>query len=368
MLSLAVIWTSARVQRGALLQHLPQLFPETGPRQGGTRVTILGENLGLQFRDIQMGVRVGKIPCMPVEEEYVSAERIVCLLNDATNYRVQEAHVEVCVKDCINDYRALSPRPFTFVTPYFNRIQPSQGPISGGTRITVEGSYLNAGSYVSVRFAQRPCFFKSSFHKLTLQKIDCPEIAMTAISIITLPSIHPSIHYPTRFIPSGVTGVCWCLSPALLGRRQGYTLDRPGSDHMLLRHYHVTSASLSDMPTGGGHIFKSGGTLLTVSGTNLATIQEPKIRAKYGQVESFHNCTVYNNSVMVCLAPSVADSELGFSESGTDPDEIGFYLDNVNALVVVNKTFSYYPDPVFEPLSPSGVLELKPTSPLILKV
>lgn len=82
----------------------------------------------------------------------------------------------------------------------------------------------------------------------------------------------------------------------------------------------------------------------------------------------FQNCTVYNNSVMVCLAPSVADSELGFSETGTGPDEIGFYMDNVNALVVVNETFSYYPDPVFEPLSPSGILELKPTSPLILKV
>ena len=71
---------------------------------------------------------------------------------------------------------------------------------------------------------------------------------------------------------------------------------------------------------------------------------------------------------MVCLAPSVADSELGFAETGTGPDEIGFYMDNVNALVVVNETFSYYPDPVFEPLSPSGILELKPTSPLILKV
>lgn len=71
---------------------------------------------------------------------------------------------------------------------------------------------------------------------------------------------------------------------------------------------------------------------------------------------------------MVCLAPSVADSELGFSETGTGPDEIGFYMDNVNALLVVNETFSYYPDPVFEPLSSSGILELKPTSPLILKV
>lgn len=52
-----------------------QLFPETGPRQGGTRVTIWGENLGLQFRDIQTGVKLGKVPCVPVEDEYLSAER-----------------------------------------------------------------------------------------------------------------------------------------------------------------------------------------------------------------------------------------------------------------------------------------------------
>uniref|UniRef100_A0A3B4Z990 Plexin-A1 n=1 Tax=Stegastes partitus TaxID=144197 RepID=A0A3B4Z990_9TELE len=301
---------------------ITKLFPETGPRQGGTRVTILGENLGLQFRDIQMGVRLGKVPCVPLEEEYVSAERIVCLLNDATGYRVQEAQVEVCVRDCVNDYRALSPRPFTFVTPYFTRIQPSQGPISGGTRVTIEGSYLNAGSYVSVSIGPQPCYFK---------KRNAREIV--------------------------------CVTPA--GLAPGSTSVLVDIDDAELRNPEVKFNYTED-PTvlriEPDWSIASGGTLLTVSGTNLATIREPKIRAKYGQ-----NCTVYNNSVMVCLAPSVADSELGFSETGTGPDEIGFYMDNVNALVVVNETFSYYPDPVFEPLSPSGVLELKPTSPLILK-
>lgn len=71
---------------------------------------------------------------------------------------------------------------------------------------------------------------------------------------------------------------------------------------------------------------------------------------------------------MVCLAPSVAGSDKGFSESGTSPDEIGFVMDDVRSVLVVNETFSYHPDPVFEPLSPSGMLELKPSSPLILKV
>ncbi|KAM7410864.1 hypothetical protein PAMA_021025 [Pampus argenteus] len=303
------------------------LFPETGPRQGGTRVTILGENLGLLFRDIQMGVRLGKVPCVPIEEEYLSAERIVCLLNDATGYRVQEAQVEVCVRDCVNDYRALSPRPFTFVTPYFTRIQPSQGPISGGTRVTIEGSNLNAGSSVSVSIGPQTCHFK---------KRNAREIV--------------------------------CVTPA--GLAPGSASVLVDIDDAELRNPEVKFNYTED-PTvlriEPDWSIASGGTLLTVSGTNLATIREPKIRAKYGQAESFHNCTVYNNSVMVCLAPSVADSELGFSETGTGPDEIGFYMDNVNALVVVNETFSYYPDPVFEPLSSSGILELKPTSPLILK-
>uniref|UniRef100_A0A8C7ZJ69 Plexin-A1 n=1 Tax=Oryzias sinensis TaxID=183150 RepID=A0A8C7ZJ69_9TELE len=301
---------------------ITKLFPETGPRQGGTRLTILGENLGLEFRDIQMGVRVGKVPCVPIEDEYVSAERIVCLLNDATSYRVQEAQVEVCVRDCVNDYRALSPRPFTFVTPFFTRIQPSQGPVSGGTRVTIEGSYLNAGSYVSVSIGLQSCHFK-------------------------------------RYRSANMV----CVSPA--GMAAGGASVLVDIDDAELRNPEVKFIYTED-PTilriEPDWSIASGGTLLTVSGTNLATIREPKIRAKYGQ-----NCTVFNNSVMVCLAPSVADSELGFSETGTGPDEIGFYMDNVNALVVVNETFNYYPDPVFEPLSPSGILELKPPSPLILK-
>uniref|UniRef100_A0A8C2Q0L9 Plexin A1 n=1 Tax=Cyprinus carpio TaxID=7962 RepID=A0A8C2Q0L9_CYPCA len=110
----------------------------------------------------------------------------------------------------------------------------------------------------------------------------------------------------------------------------------------------------------------SGGTLLTVIGSNLASVREPKMRAKYGSVSSVNNCTVLNNTVMVCLVPSVAGSERGFSEAGSGPDEIGFIMDNVQTLLVVNETFSFYPDPVFEPFSPS-MLELKPGSPLILK-
>nr|XP_008531801.1 PREDICTED: plexin-A1 [Equus przewalskii] len=112
----------------------------------------------------------------------------------------------------------------------------------------------------------------------------------------------------------------------------------------------------------------SGGTLLTVTGTNLATVREPRIRAKYGGVERENSCLVYNDTTMVCRAPSVDNPARSPPELGERPDELGFIMDDVRSLLVLNaSSFLYYPDPVLEPLSPTGLLELKPSSPLILK-
>ncbi|XP_027003136.1 plexin-A1b [Tachysurus fulvidraco] len=308
--------------------RITKLFPETGPRQGGTQLTITGENLGLQFRDIQNGIRIGKVACQPVEEEYISAEQIVCRVADATGYRVQEAQVEVCVRDCQPEYRAVSPKAFTFVSPYFTRVMPSRGPFSGGTKITILGSHLNAGSAVSVKIGLNTC----RFERRSAREIVCVTPAGSAI---------------------GGTPVMVDINFAELRNPEvkfNYT-----DDPTILKiepNWSITS----------------GGTPLTVTGTNLATVREPKMRAMSGAIRSINNCTVVNNTVMVCLAPSVAgsDSEKSVSEVGTSPDEIGFIMDNVYSLLVVNESFTYYPDPVFEPLPPT-MLELKPGSPLILK-
>lgn len=50
-----------------------QIHPLRGPKEGGTRVTIVGENLGLSSREV--GVRVAGVRCNPIPAEYVSAER-----------------------------------------------------------------------------------------------------------------------------------------------------------------------------------------------------------------------------------------------------------------------------------------------------
>lgn len=52
-----------------------QIIPVTGPREGGTKVTIRGENLGLEFWEIENDVKVAEVKCTPLIEEYIPAEQ-----------------------------------------------------------------------------------------------------------------------------------------------------------------------------------------------------------------------------------------------------------------------------------------------------
>uniref|UniRef100_A0A8C3V379 Plexin-A1 n=1 Tax=Catharus ustulatus TaxID=91951 RepID=A0A8C3V379_CATUS len=289
---------------------ITKLFPETGPRQGGTRLTITGENLGLKFEDVRWGVKVGKVA--------LPGEGWVC----------SKLPQEVCIRDCTPNYRAISPKTFTFVTPTFSRVVPARGPLSGGTWIAIEGTYLNAGSNVSVTIGGRPC----AFSWRSAREIRC--------------------RTPPGHTPGG--------SPILIN------INRAELSNPEVKYNYTEDPTIQKIDPEWS--INSGGTLLTVTGTNLATIKEPRIRAKYCSSERENNCTVYNDTTMVCYAPSIDNPVRSPPELGDRPDEIGFVMDNVQALLIINTTnFVYYPDPVFEPLSPTGMLELKPSSPLILK-
>uniref|UniRef100_A0A2K6KZI9 Plexin-A1 n=1 Tax=Rhinopithecus bieti TaxID=61621 RepID=A0A2K6KZI9_RHIBE len=306
-----------------------KLSPETGPRQGGTRLTITGENLGLRFEDVRLGVRVGKVLCSPVESEYISAEQIVCEIGDASSVRAHDALVEVCVRDCSPHYRALSPKRFTFVTPTFYRVSPSRGPLSGGTWIGIEGSHLNAGSDVAVSVGGRPC----SFSWRNSREIRCltppgqsPGSVPIIININRAQLTNPEVKY-------------------------NYT-----EDPTILRIDPEWSIN-------------SGGTLLTVTGTNLATVREPRIRAKYGGIERENvspcpqGCHVYNDTTMVCRAPSVANPVRSpHGAGGSDQMSWASSWTTCGSLLVLQSTsFLTIPDPYWStqvplasPHSPQG--------------
>uniref|UniRef100_A0A8C5SVG7 Plexin A3 n=1 Tax=Laticauda laticaudata TaxID=8630 RepID=A0A8C5SVG7_LATLA len=278
-------------RRGARCTHprITQVLPLTGPKEGGTRVTVWGENLGLHFYEV--GVRVAGVRCSSLPAEYISAERLVCELEPSLLPDPPPGPVELCVGDCS--------------TPSYFGVDPERGPTSGGTKISLLGNHLDAGSNVTVAIRGAPC-----------------------------PG--PVCSGNAKFLFSGY------VFP--------FSVCRP-------KHWFLFCPS-----------FYSGSTSLTVSGTHLLTIQEPRVRAAYGGIETINSCQVLNDSIMLCKAPGIIPREQALPLGGAHPDEFGFLLDDVAATRTLNRSaFTYYPDPTFETFGPSGILEIKPGSHVVLK-
>lgn len=84
----------------------------------------------------------------------------------------------------------------------------------------------------------------------------------------------------------------------------------------------------------------------------------------------FHQvCKTVNASSLTCWAPALTPEYRPGLDAVERPDEFGFIFNNVQALLIFNNTkFIYYPNPTFELLSTTGILEQKPGTPIILKV
>ncbi|XP_029417713.1 plexin-A3 isoform X2 [Nannospalax galili] len=313
-------------QKGARCSHprITQIYPLMGPKEGGTRVTIVGENLGLTSREV--GLRVAGVRCNSIPTEYVSAERIVCEMEESLVPSPAPGPAELCVGDCSADFRTQSQQLYSFVSPTFDRVNPTRGPASGGTRLTISGTSLDAGSRVTVIVRDGEC----QFVRRDAEAIVCISPVSTlgpSQAPITLAIDHANISSP---------GVIYT-----------YTQD-PTVTHL--------------EPTWS---IINGSTAITVSGTHLLTVQEPRVRAKYRGIETTNTCQVINDTAMLCKAPGIFLGRPQPRAQGEHPDEFGFLLDHVQTARSLNRSsFTYYPDPSFEPL---GVLDVKPGSHVVLK-
>uniref|UniRef100_A0A8B9THX2 Plexin-A4 n=1 Tax=Anas platyrhynchos TaxID=8839 RepID=A0A8B9THX2_ANAPL len=285
---------------------ITDINPVTGPREGGTKVTIRGENLGLEFRDIASHVKVAGVECKPLVEGYIPAEQ-----------ERESTFVILCFQH----------HPLLLQTLTLSDLKPKRGPVSGGTQVTITGNNLNAGSNVIVTFGRQPClFYRSTKHIVCNTTASDEGFEKVKVSVrVDKAKIHQELQYE------------YVEDPTILRIEPEWS------------------------------IF-SGNTPIAVWGTHLDLIQNPQIRAKHGGKEHVNNCEVQNSTEMTCQAPALAVDPNHQSELAERPEEFGFILDNVQSLLILNKTnFTYYPNPVFEVFNPSGILELKPGSPIILK-
>uniref|UniRef100_A0A674IYI4 Plexin A4 n=1 Tax=Terrapene triunguis TaxID=2587831 RepID=A0A674IYI4_9SAUR len=241
---------------------------------------------------------------------------IVCEMGEAKPSQ-HAGFVEICVAECKPEFMARSSQLYYFMTLTLSDLKPKRGPVSGGTQVTITGTNLNAGSNVVVTFGRQPCLFYR-----------CAR--------------NPSL----RLVPGAGS--------------------REWRDVAGLQFEYMEDPTILRIEPEWSII--SGNTPIAVWGTHLDLIQNPQIRAKHGGKEHVNICEVQNATEMTCQAPALPVDPNHQSELTERPEEFGFILDNVQSLLILNKTnFTYYPNPVFEAFNPSGILELKPGTPIILK-
>ncbi|XP_059687175.1 plexin-A2 [Gavia stellata] len=318
-------WSSRNVKCSN--PRITEILTVSGPPEGGTRVTIRGVNLGLDFSEIAHGVQVAGVQCTPLPEQYIVAEQIVCEMGQALP-GISSGPVLLCIGECKPEFTARSAQQYMFVTPVVSFLNPSRGPESGGTMVTISGHYLGAGSRVSVLLGNQTC----EFYGRSMNEIVC----VSAPSAHGLGAVHVSV-----------------------------SIDRAQLEQTLLFEY-IDDPKVQHIEPEWS--IASGHTPLTVTGSNLDVIQEPRIRVKYNGKEFVNVCKAVNATALACLAPPLTPEYRPGLDAVERPDEFGFIFNNVQSLLVYNDTkFIYYPNPTFELLSPTGVLEQKPGSPIILK-
>ncbi|NXD27485.1 PLXA2 protein, partial [Spelaeornis formosus] len=224
--------------------RITEILTVSGPPEGGTRVTIRGVNLGLDFSEIAQGVQVAGVQCTPLPQHYVVAEQIVCEMGQALP-GISSGPVLLCIGECKPEFTAKSAQQYTFVTPAVSFLSPSRGPESGGTMVTISGHHLGAGSRVSVLLGNQTC----EFHERSMSEIVC----------VSAPSAH------------GLGAVQVSVS-----------VDRAQLERTLLFEY-IEDPKVQHIEPEWS--IASGYTPLTVTGSNLDVVQEPRIRAKHNGKE-----------------------------------------------------------------------------------
>lgn len=280
-------------------------YPITGPWEGGTNITIRGINLGKNFSDIYSGVKVAGISCMPFPNLYIDTKEIVCTVDSpgVQQYR----HGRIVVQ--IADYRGESTLDYQFVDPKINDFHPKFGPISGGTRITINGNYLNAGSNIRAYIDEQPC--------LILSTDDTQALCRTSSS-----------------------------SKQLMGKLK-MTFDNGVREFDGDLYKYVNDPYIEYATSGPNGQFKApkgipdGGIKITVIGNQFESVQQPSMYVYYENKTFLSQCEVITNTEMYCDSPLIElDSNVQIDADYPLHLEYGFKMDDV--IGVQNLTLKNY--------------------------
>ncbi|XP_071500933.1 plexin-A4-like [Diadema antillarum] len=125
-------------------------FPVSGPVEGNTRVEIMGTDIGVTFLDIA-NIIVAGVECnlSGMESFYDPGRSVSCLTSSVDT--MTEGVITLSLTRTDGE-RTSSGDTFAYRNPEMMEFVPKKGPIAGGTRIAIFGTFLDTGRDITVHF------------------------------------------------------------------------------------------------------------------------------------------------------------------------------------------------------------------------
>uniref|UniRef100_A0A1X7URZ8 Sema domain-containing protein n=1 Tax=Amphimedon queenslandica TaxID=400682 RepID=A0A1X7URZ8_AMPQE len=312
------------ISTGSCLPNIMDFNPKAGPPRGGTTIFINGTNLGTQRTDIE-SVMIGSRNC--TVDEYQAGVRIRCtIVPDASDNIDRNETIRIRVIRSSGNETAISTAQFQFLTPIIQSVSPTFGPVSGGTRIRVQGTNFDIGNKEMTRVILR----ESSSRK---KRNICPDVNCNIMSIINteINCVTGSINDTdcVRNVIVSVDGASFSNTSIGYEYRPDPTFD-----------------SISPMIT-----IPVGGIQLVFTGTNLNSVESPTITINDSRLiySSTEPCIANDTGTLLsCTAPDLIYFETDSSYFGTRLEYM-LMLDGAESPNYTNTDLSLtlQPNPIF---------------------
>nr|XP_055023424.1 plexin-D1 [Misgurnus anguillicaudatus] len=309
--------------------QIQKIEPLRGPLMGGTLLTVQGKNLGHSADHVN--VSIGNVPCKILPEYYTVSVKLIC--ETAASWKSMSDYVTVSID---SNAVGVSKEMFSFVEPKLLNVMPRQGPLAGGTRLTIEGEFLDAGSTINVKVnSTQNCviLMQSSYMIKCVMPPVVPPVA-ESVSVCVVYDGQP----------------CHSGSP-------NFTFS------------YEKNPTINDIKPTKSYI--SGGRNISVIGHSFHLVQSVTMEVSgIGQT----NCSCVSSTLIVCQSPAASQSQQAtaqfyFNEvlyRRDDASLSGQRLEEDDMPHTDHFRFDYVEDPQFYTANKEKLIKHHPGEPLIL--
>uniref|UniRef100_A0A673HC61 Plexin-D1-like n=1 Tax=Sinocyclocheilus rhinocerous TaxID=307959 RepID=A0A673HC61_9TELE len=309
--------------------HIQKVEPLSGPLTGGTLLTVQGKNLG--HSAAQINVSIGHVPCRILPQHYTVSVRLVC--ETGASWEQTSDHVTVSVA---GNTVGVSKDIFSFVEPRLLEFRPRQGPLAGGTKLTIHGQFLDAGSTVNVEINRTQ---NCTVFMLSSDVIEC---VMPPAEAAAAENVSVCVVYDSQ--------PCLSASPSFT-----FTYEK----NPTISHIRPNRS------------FLSGGRSIAVTGHGFNLVQSVRMEVSgVGQTI----CSCVSSTLIVCQSPAANQSQQATAHfylnevlyRGEDASPSGRGPDEDEEPHADAFHFEYVEDPQFYTANKEKLIKHHPGEPLIL--